>query len=167
MLLKKVFKNPLVIIGILMLFILYMDLNRRGIFNSARYSTFSCNAVIPTLKKATPPYWKLQCQKNNLHITIDYLKSPHLSKVDQMIDRDTIRSFAYKDLANAITLTAVKSPQDLLERVDIVRFEQIFPQLTLNSITEGEDLTPLAKMENQKNIANLLKEKVQVQESWK
>ncbi|MCB9091751.1 MAG: hypothetical protein H6621_03520 [Halobacteriovoraceae bacterium] len=167
MLWKKAFSNPMLVIGILFMAIFIFQLRDKGLFQTDRFQTYSCNTVRNVLKKNIPNFWKIDCLKNNLSIVIDHMRSPYLNQIDGIVDQDQVRSFVYKDLANNLSLIAKNSPTEVLERVDIVTIRVLLPQLELNAISEGRDITPLATLENKDHIANQLHETVQVQEKWK
>ncbi len=166
MFIKGAFKSPLLTIGIIMMTIFVFQLREQGFFGKSRFRTTSCTGTIAILKKYQKDYWDLDCDENTMILSINYLRSEYLGQLDQMKAKDTVRSFLYKDLANTLTTIAVRSPNELLERVDIIRLQLKLPQLTVNVITEGKDIAPLYQMRDTKNIANLLKETVQVQELW-
>ncbi len=163
---KGAFKNPLLTLGIIMMAIFVFQLREQGFFGKSRYRTTSCSGALATLQKYKKDYWDLDCDGNTMVVKINYLRSEYLGQLDQMQSQDAVRSFLYKDLANTLTTIAVRSPNELLERVDIIRLHLKLPQLSVNVITEGKDIAPLAQMRDTKNIASLLQDTVQVQESW-
>ena len=163
---KGAFKNPLLTLGIIMMTILVFQLREQGFFGKSRFRTTSCDGTVVTLRKHSKDYWDMECDGNTLIVNINYLRSEYLGQLDQMKSKDGVRSFLYKDLANTLTTIAVRSPNELLSRIDVIRLHLKLPQLSVNVVTVGKEIAPLSQMRDTKNIANLLRETVQVQESW-
>ena len=149
-----------------MMTIFIFQLRDQGMFGKSRFSTTSCYGSLPALKKSRRDYWDISCDGNTLRLNVDYYHSEFIGQLDQMNERDQVRSFIYKDLANTLTHITKSAPADLFERIDIIRVHLKFPQGKLNVISEGKDLVPLRSMRNPDHIASLLRDRVQVQENW-
>ena len=112
------------------------------------------------LERRVPKDWSAKCEGNNL--AVEYkLKIPDNFKNDVS---NPIRKFIYRDLANSLTLVAKNSPQDNLERTDIVRLRLKTDIMTVNAVTDGKMLSKLYHLTDSQLIAKHLKATVQVQE---
>ena len=157
MLWKALTKNPIFAVGILMLVILFFDLSRRGKLPaiSRRVIPTSCRSATIMLKKRTPDTWDIQCQNNNMKITIhSQLNATKYSSFPQAL---------YRELANNLKFISQNSLNESLERTLIVRVHVVHPQMKINAITEGKHLARLATLERPDFIAQHLKATVQVQ----
>ncbi len=160
MLLKSLTKNPVLIVGILMMSIFLMTVGRRqGWFNRDNLIPTSCRAVTVKLDRRIPASWSTQCEGNNLLITMNFAEEK-----DKPIADAELRTVLFRTLANNLKSVALNSPSDNLERTDIVSVRLIHPRMTINSVSEGKYVVKLATMNDPAMIAEHLKVTVQVQE---
>jgi len=160
MIAKNLFKNPVLIIGILFLAIFLMGLSKKGYLRNARKNLIptSCRATLVKLNRRIPANWKTECEGNNLSINITYVET-------KKFDDSKLRQYLYREVANNLIHIAKNSPDDNLERVDIVRLKYQHPKLIVNAVTEGKYLVKLATLKNKKLIAEHFKTTVQIQET--
>lgn len=161
--LKTLTKYPILAIGILMMAIFIMDLNRRGLLKRDNLIPTSCTAVRVKLDRRIPSNWKTQCNKNNLEININYPEDK-ISKVNSL---EKLRPLLYRELANYLSLIAKNSPSDNLERTDIIVVKLKHSKLSINAVTEGKYIVKLLTIKDKKMLAEHLKVTVQVKESTK
>ena len=157
MLWKSLTKNPVLIIGLLMVVILWFDLSRRGILPSFsdRFIATSCRSAGVMLEKRMPENWDVQCQDNNMAVTI---QSPVKAPPEQLAQ------VLYRELANDLHFIAQNSLHESLERTLIVRVRVVHPQMEVNAVTEGKELARMASLSEPSSIAQHLKATVQVQD---
>ncbi len=169
--LSSLIKNPFLAMGILMVTILFFQLEERGLLASfweyfkesrrAKLTPSSCRSVRVKLDRRIPDSWKTHCEGksyNNLAVTIE-LTSPTEFK-----DQNQLKTYLYRQTANALIHIAKQGPGDNLERTDIVRLQVIHPRLEINAITEGHLIVKLATLKNKKLIAAHIQNSVQVKE---
>ncbi len=164
--LNSLMKNPLLAIGILMMVILLFQLNKKGFFESrrAKLTPSSCKAVQVKLDRRIPENWKTHCEGqsfNNLAILIK------LSLKKKFKEKNDLKAYLYREMANNLIHIAKNSPDDNLERTDIVRLKIIHPQIEINAISEGRFIVKLATLKDKRLIAQHLQTTVQVQERMK
>ncbi len=160
MVLKSIMKNPILAVGILMMAVFLMTLGRKeGLFNRDALMPTSCKAVLVKLDRRIPANWSTQCDANNLAMTMNFAEPK-----DKPISDAELRKTLFRTLANNMKSVALNSPDDNLERTDIVSIRLIHPRLTINAITEGKYIVKLATMNDPAMIAEHLKVTVQVQE---
>lgn len=120
----------------------------------------SCKALMVKLERRIPKDWDAKCEGNNL--AVEYkLELPE--KFNKEI-QNPVQQYIYRDLANSLSLIAKNSPEDNLERTDIVRLRLKTNINTINAVTEGKMLAKLYHLTDPKLIAAHLKTTVQVQE---
>ena len=156
---KSLTKYPAFTIGMLMVVILLFDLSRRGMLPTLPRQIIpsSCQSASVMLKKRIPETWRVQCENNNMTVTIhsqlEAKKYPHLSKV------------LYRELANNLQFIAQNGLNESLERTLIIRVHVIHPKMQINAITEGKHLAKLAGLDRPEFIAEHLKATVRVKEN--
>ena len=161
---KKLIQNPILAIGILMMFIFLATAGPKlGWWQSRadKLRPTSCKAVIVKLAKRIPQNWDAFCEgetKENLAVVI---QSPH----EEL--KNNLKEILYRSLANDLIIIAKNSPSDNLERTPYVRVEVNHPQLNLNALTQGKFLDKLKTLTVPKLIAEHLKMTVQIQEITK
>ena len=161
MVIKALMKNPILIMGILMMG-LFLNSLRTGsskIFLSNDHQAHSCTAVVIKLEKNIPATWSLNCNDNNLEVFIKY------DKVFKEVIH--VKPFLYRELANNMTQIAKNSPYETLERVNIITLRIENPQMEINAVTEGKFIVKLANLKTNKFLSEHLKATVQVQEKIK
>jgi hypothetical protein len=164
--LKKLIQNPILAVGILMMFIFLSTYGPKlGLWEarSDKLRPTSCKAVIVKLVKRVPANWSVFCEgktKDNLAIKI---KSSHTD----IKDINKLRSILYRQLANDLISTAKTAPSDNLEKTPYVRFLVEHPIMNLNALTQGQYLVKLSTLRDSKLIAEHLKVTVNIQETVK
>lgn len=159
MIAKNLFKNPILIIGILMMTIFLFNLKKKGYFGENKLIPSSCKSVLVMLNKRSPSTWRTECSNNNL--SVEVYKNPDFKKLNTVLKQ---RAYLYRELANDLSFIAKNSLNESLERVLIVRVKIISKNLDINSITEGRFLAKLATLKDKRFIANHLKATVKVKE---
>ena len=165
MLSRMALKNPVLMIGILMMLIFLMT-SGKSLFKGykQKLTPTSCKALLVKLKSKVkrniPENWEAECEQNNLAIEYE-LKIPE--KFVQGI-QNPMQQFIYRDLANSLTLIAKKSPVDNLEKTDIIRLRVKTDVMTVNAVTDGRNLSRLYYLKDPKIIAKHFKATVQIQE---
>lgn len=160
MLLKSIMKNPILMIGILMMAIFIMTVGRKqGWFIRESLIPTSCKAVLVKLDRRIPANWSSECDGNNLALVMKFAEES-----EKPIAQKELRIVLFRTLANNLKSIALNSPSDNLERTDIVSVRLIHPKMTINAVSEGKYVVKLATMNDPAMIAEHLKVTVQVQE---
>jgi hypothetical protein len=168
MLPKTLMKNPILMIGILLMTIFLFQLNQKGYFSERREKLMatSCRAALVKLNRRIPASWTTKCEGNNMAVEI-----PLEFKLDKKLDKKTsslkLKTFMYREMANDFVVIAKNSPSDNLERTDFVRLKMMHENLEINAITEGRFLVKLATIKNKRLLAEHLKTTVNVKETIK
>lgn len=163
--LKSLMKNPVLAIGILFMVIFLFQLGNKYDWMGSRKRKLmpsSCKAVVVKLNRRIPANWKTECEGsdyNNLFVEIN-ITEPKTSDVAPK----NFKALIYRTLANNLILTAKNSPEDNLERTNMVRFRLNHPKVRINALTEGRFLVKLQTLSSPELIAQHLKVTVQVQE---
>ncbi len=154
-------KNPILMIGILMMSILLFQLSEKGLFGSkSRLVPSSCKAVRVKLDRRIPANWKTFCEGKTVNNLVVEIESP----LDKSLDKKNLRAALYRNLANDMILIAKNSPADNLERTDFVRLKVTHPAGEINAITQGRYIAKLATLTDLKLISEHIKTTVQVRE---
>lgn len=158
-------KHPILMIGILFMFIFLYGLHRRGYFAEYRnkLNPTSCRAAMVKLKRLQKEAkldkdWSLTCDGNNLSVE-SYLKIPETVNTQVQI-----KSALYKELANTIIRISKAAPGDNLERIDMVRMRLDSQHFTINGLTTGRQMVKFRTIKTPQLIAEHLKATVQIQE---
>lgn len=160
MLLQNLMKNPVLMIGILMMSIFLMSLSREGkIFHRENLVPTSCKAVLVKLDRRIPASWTTECQGNNLNINITKTLQPKEAGNIEML-----RSLLYRELANDLIAIANNSPSDNLERTDLVSLKLRHAEMEIGALTEGKFIVKFSTLRDQRLIMEHLQQTVQVQE---
>ncbi len=161
MIAKVLFKNPILMIGILMVTILLLTLNKKGMFfnRTELLKATSCNSVLVMLNKRTPETWTNKCRENNLEVNIESTLKPK-----QLKDPNTMKAVLYRELANNLIFISKNSLNESLERVLFVSVKINSQKMEINALTEGKYIAKLATMKNSKFISDHLKKTVKVKE---
>lgn len=158
---KLLTKYPIFMVGLLMMALFLFQARDKGFFASRRDKMIptSCKAVRVKLKKRIPSNWSSSCEGNNLAVNINLaIEKSKISSIDQL------RAIMYRELANDLILVAKNSPQDSLERTDIVRLNMKHSSLEINAVTEGRFIVKLSTIKSGELIKEHLKTTVQVKE---
>ena len=165
--LKSLMKNPVLVIGVLMMFIfLYQTGKKLNWWEQRRKKLMpsSCQAVLVKLERRIPANWHADCEGqtyNNLAVEIKYPQESDAPKEPLQ----KVRALLYREMANDLISVAKNSPDENLERTNIVRMKLMHPQMEINAITEGRFITKLKTLTDKSLIAQHLKVTVQVRES--
>ena len=161
---KSFMKNPVLAVGILFTVIFLFQLKEKGYFSdlAEKRTPSSCKALRVKLDRRIPSTWKTSCEGdlyNNLAVDIPFLiEDKQWPKNPTEIDR-----LHFRELANFMIRIAKNSPEDNLERTDIIRVRMISEKMTINAVTEGRFMIKLATLTDAKLIAEHFKGTVQVQ----
>ena len=157
---KLLTKYPVLVVGLLILYIAVTDMNRRGIFTSSneKLNPSSCRSALVMLEKRAPDNWKLSCDKNSMTAVIPSLVDPKTYEGKRRTEA------YYRDLANQIYFISKNSLNESLERTDfiIIHYKGIDRQI--NALTKGEDIAKFAQFETIDFILDHFQRTVEVQE---
>lgn len=162
MIAKSLLKNPILMIGILMMFIFLYNLNEKHGFLGNRAELLkarSCTALLVKLKRRVAANWQVKCEKNSLAVTIDYSFDEK-----NLAPKGSMKQLLYREVANNLVHIAKNSPSDNLERTDYIRVRLIHTSMTINALTLGRHLVKFQTLTAPRMIAEHLKTTVQVQE---
>lgn len=166
MVLKSLLKNPVLGFGILIFILFLFQLRENGAYNKRAQSmkATSCRSVKVRLDKYMHPSWVLNCNENNLEVTI-----PADLKVipEDVQDKEFLRKEMYKVLANSYISIAKYALPESLERTMMIVVKLVHPQMVLSSISEGKYVAKLRTLKNKNNLARHIHQTVQVQEVTK
>lgn len=171
--LKSLMKNPMLVIGVLMMLIFLFQTGKKFNWWEMRRQKLmpsSCKAVLVKLNRRIPENWSTQCEGksyNNLAIEINYPAEKQEEKLKEKQKSKAlkqVRVLLYREMANDLIAVAKNSPEDNLERTNIIRMKMIHPQMIINAITEGKYIVKLKTLTDKRLIAEHLKVTVQVQE---
>lgn len=155
-------KKPVLTVGIILFgMFLYQVASKEqwGVFANQKLKSTTCRAVIIQLQKRVPANWNLFCEGNNLAVEIvEVAIPPKAANLDALM---------YRQLANHMSFIARVSHQDMLEKVDFVRFRLSHDQVEINAVTEGKFIVKLATLETPEHIMTHLKSTVQVKQTVK
>jgi len=172
----------MLVIGVLMMLIFVFQAGKKFNWWESRRQKLmpsSCKAVLVKLDRRIPQNWSTYCEGssyNNLAVEINYAleKEENIknkdSKVTPLSKEESIkktRALLYREMANDLISVAKNSPEDNLEKTDIIRFKLTHPQMVINAITEGKYIVKLKTLTDKRLIAEHLKVTVQVQEVLK
>ncbi len=162
MLWNSLMKKPVLTVGIILFgMFLYQVASKEqwGVFANQKLKSTTCRAVIIQLEKKVPANWNLFCEGNNLAVEIvEVAIPPKAANLDALM---------YRQLANHMSFIARVSHQDMLEKVDFVRFRLSHDQVEINAVTEGKFIVKLATLETPEHIMTHLKSTVQVKQTVK
>lgn len=158
---KKLMKNPILMVGILMMVIFLFQLQKKGYF-AKRYVPTSCKSVLVMLEKRAPATWEVKCEENNLAVKI--IKD---LSVKEMKNEKLYKTVLYRELANDLIFVAKNSLNESLERVFFVRIHLTSQKMNIDALTEGKFLSKLATINKPRFIAEHLHATVQTKETLK
>ncbi len=163
MFLKYFGKNPVLLMGIVMMGIFLIEASRRGVFQEHREKLMatSCRSNAVKLNRRIPKTWTSKCKNNNLRIEIP-LEMPASAKNSSL---SKLRIFLFRELANAYVLVARNSAQDNLENINFVGIVIENSRIRLTSITKGEQLAPLAYLKARDLISAHIAKTVKILEA--
>ncbi|MGB0452675.1 MAG: hypothetical protein ACPGJV_03100 [Bacteriovoracaceae bacterium] len=159
MLYKSLLKNPILMIGILFMSIFLMTHGKKFMQEyKTNLTPTSCRALMVKLERRLPAHWKAHCEENNLAVEYSLEIPKKIQKQNE------IRQFAYRELANSLSFIAKNSPEDNMQKTDVVRVRMKLEKLTINAVTEGRFLSKLYSLTDPKLITKHIQATVQVQE---
>ncbi len=156
MVVKILWEKPILTIGILMFSIFLFQVSK-----NKSYIATSCRSTLVMLEKRVPVTWKCSCLKNEL--TVDVLET----EVGDHQNTQDLRMKLYRNMANHLIFIAKNSPQDSLERVDIIRLRLIHPKVVIQAFSLGKNAVKLSTITSKKFIAEHLKATVKIKETFK
>ena len=163
MIFQKMMKNPIFMIGVLLMSILLMNLYRQGKLNyKESLNPTSCRAVLVKLDRRIPASWSTKCDGNNLNVVIQ-----KELKVRNEGNLDALREVLYRELANDFVSLASNSPSDNLERTQYVSIKVVHPKMEIGALSEGRYVVKFATLRDQRLLMEHLQQTVQVQERVK
>ena len=162
MVLKSLLKNPILAFGILIFIIFLFQLRDNGAFQkrSENMIATSCRSVKVRLDKYLHPTWKIECNKNNLEVTIPV--DPKI--VPEAADKEILKAEMYKALANSYISISRYSMEESLERTMMIVVKLVHPKMIISSISEGQYVVKLKTLKNKNNLARHIHQTIQVQE---
>lgn len=157
MMLKSLTKNPVLMIGILMMSIFLMQLYRSDKLGLGdKRKATSCVAVQVRLEKRVPGHWKLECDGNNLLV---WISTTYPFKDDA--SRNQIEAVIMKEIANVYITVAKKTIGESLEKTESVSVRISDPKMTVGAWSEGRMVSKLRTLTDNKlifqHIANTIK----------
>ena len=136
---KSLLKNPVLIIGILMMSIFLMQLYRQDkLGTSDKRKATSCLALKIRLDKRVPGHWELKCDGNNLLVWV----KTNFQFPSETSQRQIDAAF-YKEIANVYSTVAKKSIGENLEKTDSVSVRMTDPRKTIGAWSEGRMVVKL------------------------
>ncbi|MBT3981350.1 MAG: hypothetical protein HOE90_08350 [Bacteriovoracaceae bacterium] len=156
---KTIMKNPVLMIGIIMFSIFLYNLNGKYFVREKHNKTSCENAIRHFIKKKAPGNWKLECNKNNLAVTV--------SSILSVKDPKSLKPALYRNLANHMVYLAKNTVEISMERVFIVRFHIDHPSITIDMVTEGKHISKLATITHPKFIKEHLQATAKISEKIK
>lgn len=160
MFLKSLIKNPILVIGVLLMSIFLMNtFMKEGLWNRDRLNPTSCKAVLVKLDRRVSGGWTTSCDGNNLNLAIS-----HVVGEKEPTDLDTVRKIVYRELANSLVFLAKNSPSDNLERTDWVSIRYVHPKLEVGALSEGKFVVKFSTIKNKGMLMKHLQATVQVKE---
>lgn len=159
---KSLMKNPVLVVGILFMFIFLSGLREKGFFGqrAERLTPTSCKATLVMLNKRIPANWATKCDGNNLHVDIN--STIDASKLVK--EKNALKMAVYRELANSLIFIAKNSPSDNIERTDAVTLTLAQAQIKINAATMGKDIAKFRTLKSEKFIMDHLYASVKVQE---
>lgn len=162
MIAKSLLKNPILMVGILMMAIFLWNLSSKYGWMTNRNEILkarSCNAVLVKLERRIAANWSAQCEKNSLAVEIDFVFD-----TSKLKNPNDFKRIIYRELANNLVFVSKNSPADNLERTDYVRIRLKHKDLTVNALASGKHVAKFQTLTNPKIIAQHLQATVTVQE---
>lgn len=160
---KTLMKNPMLMIGILLMVIFLGGLGDKSIFSrKEKLTPTSCKAVLIMLNKRIPATWTTDCEQNNLKIHI--LANVELKSEEEQKRDQELRAVLFRELANNLVFVAKNSPIDSLERTDAITMSIQAGNRKINAASFGRHVIKLNTMKSQKFIKEHLQATVKVQE---
>jgi hypothetical protein len=162
MLWNSLMKKPVLTVGIILFGLFLFQVAKKekwGIFHNDKLISTSCKGVVIQLEKRVPANWKVFCEGNNLAVEINEIVVPP--------EASHLEALMYRQLANHMSFVAKVAHDDILGKVDFVRFRLSHPKIEINAVTEGKFIVKLATLETPDHIMAHLKSTVQVKETLK
>lgn len=155
----KFIKNPMFMIGVLMMFIFLWNISsENGAFSKRAelLQAHSCRAVLVKLDRRIPSSWRTKCDGNNLVVEIN-------KTLPSLVEGVSLEQALYRELANDLMHISRNSPQDNLERTHYITVRMKYRNIQINSLTEGRFLAKLSQLTEPRIIAEHLHATVQTQ----
>ena len=116
MITSKIFKKPILIIGILFMFIFLAKHKDFFYKRFQKVQATSCRSAMVMLTKRAPKNWALECNDNNLRVII---KSKLLQ--ENFKSEKLFKTALYRELANHLKFISSNSLNESLERTLMIR----------------------------------------------
>lgn len=163
MAIKFMMKNPVLMIGILMMIIFILNTKRMGFFNdNDRFNPTSCKSAIVMLQRRAPDYYKVECQKNDMVVRVKRLDNGKMPEGEK-----GRKKLFYMELANHLTFIARNSYTDSLQNVDHISLIFDVGDYKINTFTKGIDISRLSSLTDVGMISLHLRNTVKIQEITK
>jgi hypothetical protein len=130
-LIVRIMKNPLIIIGLILCYLLYSYMVRNGIWDQHRDSlnATSCKSVLVKLKKNAPKNWQVFCEQKSLTLAVevnsevDQIPASPPSTADsktipKALEGENLKKALYRELANIMIDIAKLSSHVGLDKDD-------------------------------------------------
>ena len=171
MIAEKIMKNPILVLGILMMVIFLYQLQGKytGFNRREKLMPTSCRAVMFHMKKYTPDNWQWDCEKNHLKINIS--EDLHQQQKRPKLSLDEAKQMTYRLMANHFSYLAQVGPHETIERTDSIIMtltaqyknpQELF--FTIRANTTGAAVAKLKYIKEPKYVADHLRLNVLVQE---
>lgn len=169
MIFKWMIDNPIFMIGVILMgLFITSQVREGGIGYRDSLTPTSCRAVLVKLDRRIPATWETLCRGNNLNVIIKKEIEPiYEDDMNQEQKLNRLRQVLYRELANDLITLAKNSPEDNLERTEIVSVKLTHPQMDIGALTEGRFIVKFATLTDTNLILEHLRETVQVQETIK
>ena len=161
---KVIFKNPILIIGILFIIIFLFQFKNSDFFKERKqkFVASSCQATLVKLKKRIPSSWSVKCsgefynKTDTLHIIINHkFKNPPK-------DHKKYKVLLYRELANFLFSIASKSPNDNLEKINNIKIQLKTKKASLQGSTKGKFLSKMTTIKSNQILKEHLKTTVNI-----
>lgn len=156
MIAKILMKNPVLMIGIILMGLFLNQLRLKGYFDRDRLKPTSCKASLVMLNKRIPVTWTTKCNNNEMIIGVLLdLKS---------IKKEKQSAYIYRELANHLIFISKNIHDDSLSRVEKVFIYEKARDLTILAMTKGQYLVKFKTLKSKSHIMKHLQNTVTVKE---
>lgn len=157
MILYKVIQRPVLSASVIIFLLIVYEIRRKGGMNRDNLNPTSCRSASVMLKKRMPADWDLQCQGNDLLVTI--------SEKGESGQTTIGRALLYRKLAAHLVFISKNSLEESLERTHKVKIHLKASHLSIHAVTEGKYVSPMAYLDVSKLTVQLRKH-VRVKETF-
>lgn len=161
MFIKWIMKNPILMMGTLMMAVFLMDMDRRGLLREGLHKTTSCHASLVKLDRKIPKNWIIHCKEDHMVVEIPLILP------EKKLSVKTIKAIHYQKLADHLVTIARHSPPGNLKLIESVSIILKSTSLSIKAGGKGKDVVKLATMKKSEFIARHLQQTVKVTETIK